>query len=376
MRGRGSAASRAKAKRRKSLETILAEAIERERARVGATMSEAEFEQLTSEAIVTAAGKTAGEIVESLRKEYPALQKWRADLDDSTVAAVSREWGDPLGKLDAIHHSMAEFGSEVIQRLNPKSSHLAQALILLLGRAARVGGEICLLLRHGYPDGAQARWRTLHEVAVVVWVLAEYGEECAEKYLLHADVQECRMARQYAEDAEALGRPPINRVYMEGLEGRRRSLVSRFGKAFGTDYGWATGIGGVTVPRLKDLEAAVEMRGFRELVGEASSHVHAGADGLHPTGVPNHGANVVLLGASQTGLAEAGGNTAVTMVQVVAGLYSANPSIEHGLWVKAMAIMSKECGDSFTQAEATEGRVAGRMKRVLGLRMPKPRRSR
>ena len=40
---------------------------------------------------------------------------------------------------------------------------------------------ILALLRSGFADDAHARWRSLHELAVVSGFISEYGEDVAEK---------------------------------------------------------------------------------------------------------------------------------------------------------------------------------------------------
>jgi hypothetical protein len=41
--------------------------------------------------------------------------------------------------------------------------------------------------RHG--DGAIARWRTLHEIAVIAMCVRDRGDAMAERYLLHSTVE-------------------------------------------------------------------------------------------------------------------------------------------------------------------------------------------
>ena len=59
--------------------------------------------------------------------------------------------------------------------------YVFEALSRLLARACRIAEEVLVLLKAGYGQGALARWRALHEVAVVADLIAENGEDCAER---------------------------------------------------------------------------------------------------------------------------------------------------------------------------------------------------
>jgi len=52
-------------------------------------------------------------------------------------------------------------------------------LARLYGRACQIGRKIELLLSNGFADGAEARWRTLHELTVVACFIYKHGEETA-----------------------------------------------------------------------------------------------------------------------------------------------------------------------------------------------------
>ena len=54
--------------------------------------------------------------------------------------------------------------------------------------------EIICLLENGFADGAMARWRTLHEIAIVAIVLSKHGEDIAQGYLDHQAVESKRAA--------------------------------------------------------------------------------------------------------------------------------------------------------------------------------------
>lgn len=59
-----------------------------------------------------------------------------------------------------------------------------EALAHLFPRALLVAQEIICLLKGGFPDGALARWRSLHELSITAMYIAKHGEDVAIPYLL------------------------------------------------------------------------------------------------------------------------------------------------------------------------------------------------
>jgi hypothetical protein len=73
-------------------------------------------------------------------------------------------------------------GRQLAKEQTDHNQHLASALTRLHARACQVAAEILALMQHGFADGAMARWRTLHEIAVIATFLRDRGEVMAERY--------------------------------------------------------------------------------------------------------------------------------------------------------------------------------------------------
>ena len=82
-----------------------------------------------------------------------------------------------------------------------------EALIGLYARACRVAREVHHLLSGGFPFGALARSRTLHELAVITIGIADYGRDEAHADLADRFLQHAWIARYSdAEDGSHPGR--------------------------------------------------------------------------------------------------------------------------------------------------------------------------
>jgi hypothetical protein len=74
----------------------------------------------------------------------------------------------------------------------------------LHARACQIANKVAVLLGAGFAEGAIARWRSLHEVAVVSMFIG--GDEgLAERYRLHEAVESLRVARLYVRHQDRLG---------------------------------------------------------------------------------------------------------------------------------------------------------------------------
>ena len=163
-------------------------------------------------------------------------------------------WRRPIDLLDLFVYLSLEagtdFNSEYRQDAIASGDAVLEVLTRLHGRACQVAKEILVLLRSGFADGADARWRTLHELAIVALLIGEHGQELAERYRLHEAVQQYKLARQYQDHCQSLNREPIPQEEFAELKERRDELIDQFGPAFKNDYGWAASVTETNNPTL------------------------------------------------------------------------------------------------------------------------------
>ncbi len=79
-------------------------------------------------------------------------------------------WVHPLDLYELCLYVAQNCGDYFNRKFRPKAAaendYQFEAMVRLQAGAVRVTGEIYALLLSGYASGAQARWRTLHEIAV------------------------------------------------------------------------------------------------------------------------------------------------------------------------------------------------------------------
>jgi Family of unknown function (DUF5677) len=148
---------------------------------------------------------------------------------------LKRQWGKALDAFDELVAVTAETG-DLVARRQASETPLFVAQELLRQRACRVSWEIHTLCSTGFADGAYARWRTLHEIAVVVTFLRKFGEPAAKRYFDHAHVKNRKIVREYEDCQVELKDSPLPPEEVQRSEDKKQATLSKYkGEEFGQD---------------------------------------------------------------------------------------------------------------------------------------------
>jgi hypothetical protein len=266
-------------------------------------------------------------------------------------------WGPALELFEATVLVAEEAGADFNAAHRPAASkeldYVFGALILLHGRACLTASEVLELLRTGHPFGAHARWRTLHEIAVVGSLIGEHGQEIAERYLLFRWIQEDADAREYQLYSEALGYVPYTDAEMEMHRQNREALIERFGKSFAGRNGWAVPLFKEgTQPSFKDLERRAGMDHLRPHYSWSSHPVHAGSKGSAMAIRNRGGYEVILTGPTNYGLADPGHGALISLLQITTTLLiHGRPKMDQepmrAVVARALALLVDQAGELF-----------------------------
>ncbi|GJG87324.1 hypothetical protein tb265_25050 [Gemmatimonadetes bacterium T265] len=244
-------------------------------------------------------------------------------------AAVRRGWGDALNLLELLIDAFHEYGRDGLLATGRAGSLAGDARLSALGRlharACRTAYEVLSLLECGLADGALARCRTLHEIAIVGTVLGANAPVVAERYTRHAAVRAERAMRDFNPHHAALGWEPIPAAALQAAAAHVEALVEEYGSRYRHDYGWADGVVAPAVAghkvAIQDLERAAGLAHYRPFGDWASGSVHAGPQGLQSLGHPLDPTREVLYaGGSTSGLADPGQHAALSLGHFVAAL--------------------------------------------------------
>lgn len=178
----------------------------------------------------------------------------------------------------------------------------------LTARGLQAFNEVTWLLKGGFPNGAYVRSRTLHELYVTASILGQFGHpgaehpELVERYFRHHEAFD----RSTAENIMSTGMvdPTVffDDATLAQLDRNREALLSRYGRSFGTMWGWAAPLFAknerVTMDKLGDL---VEP-GLNFFYGMTSAHAHGGSQGWHENFVKRGDETVMSAGPTNLGL--------------------------------------------------------------------------
>ena len=205
-----------------------------------------DVERFFGEQYETIVRDAAENIADLLHKTLTANWPGEYEAQEAEVAAfrsrLERRWGKALAKLRMLLTIVREWTAGAFERWQHakaagKKSHLTDVMLRLLVRACQVTDEILVLLENGFADAAMARWRTLHEIAIVSAVIAKYGEEIAERYVHYQIVESSSAIKLYERDHKDLGFRSISKRLKEKVQKDHNKAVKRFGKRFKDENG-------------------------------------------------------------------------------------------------------------------------------------------
>lgn len=338
---------------------------------LGTTSFSELFEMLVHEAVEHGAGEqavvvaidqgaqaAAVVVADGLEADAPRMPREHKAIRDGFERRLQQRWGPALNLYECVYVCCLEAG-EAFQREQDATDGGAvdakfRALTLLHGRACLVASEVYGLLRTGHAAGAQARWRTLHELAVVAFTLAASDSDISQRFLLHRGVEQYKDAQRYQEHCEDLGYEKFSNEEMEAMRRASDNLVARYGTDYRRDWGWAKPLfPGNERPDFASLERRAGFEHLRPWYRLANHGIHSGATGaIHVIDFYGRGREM-LAGPSNAGLADPANGALIALQQVTAALllYAAPtpPDAEDIITVKAIQIMLDRAQQAFLE---------------------------
>jgi Family of unknown function (DUF5677) len=162
-----------------------------------------------------------------------------------------------------------------------------------------------------------ARWRTLHEIAVVAAVIAQHGESIAERYLAHQAIESKKAMDRYLACHKLLGYKPLAIREQKKIQKNYDRAIALYGKPFKSDYGWAANHLKNPQPNFVHLEEAAGRAEMRSHYQMGNDNIHAGVKSMYVRlGLLDY--EGLLAGRSNVGLNEPGQSAAHTLTQLCA----------------------------------------------------------
>ncbi|MGH2485596.1 MAG: DUF5677 domain-containing protein, partial [Ktedonobacterales bacterium] len=319
-----------------------------------ATGQEQEVQAAITQALEAATSEGADRVIESLKRDAPKMLAEQEKIRDGFETRLRKRWGKALDLFEMTLVSTQEAGNNFCAQHADKAARendiMFWALVRLHARACQVASEVLALLRGGYAIAAMARWRTIHEIAVTTTLIREHGADLAKRYLEHEVIESAAAVRDYQLYYTRLGYEPYDDGTVAELAERRKVLLDRYGRDFDATYGWAGHAIGTACPNFRRLEQAAKLDHMRPHYRMASHGIHSNPKGIlfHLDSIGRE--SVLHAGASNSGLADPGHATLITLNLCTMLLLTMASNEDTLLILKVLTRLEREAGEQFLSA--------------------------
>lgn len=315
-----------------------------------------EYGEQLSDTIPKIVQETSDILLGELKNTASSMLAEHKQFRDQFEHSVLQKWGSALELLEMLiviaSEAGEDFASEFGTSASEHSDFLFEVLMRLHARSCQIANEVLTLLKAGYADGANARWRTMHEITVMGLFVKKFGSGVAERYLLHESIESYRAAQQYQRHSNQLGYSPLTDQELSELESSYQQLIDRFGRPYAKTYGWAAQALGNNDPKFTDIEQAVDLAHWRPLYKLASHSVHANPKGvLFKLGLHPEENETLLAGPSDTGFADPGHSAAISLLQITTLSLTLHPNIDRLAVCYVMLAIAEEVGDALLSVQ-------------------------
>jgi hypothetical protein len=296
-------------------------------------------------------------LLTGLRDTAPKMLREHANERIGFEKRLLKAWKKPFNLLEMFIVIAYEAGEEInveIRKDNlPNDKYLLEVLMRLHARACQIASEILVLIKSGYSDGAIARWRTLHEIAVVASFINKHGNEVAERYLLHDGIESFKVANQYKIYYKALGEEQLNEEEYIAVKNNYEKLIIRYGKPYRFEYGWAASAINKAKPNFSDIVEDSGLSINRPYYKMASHNVHANPKGImFKLGlIPPNSNKILLAGPSNSGFTDPAQCTAISLGSITIELITIKPTIDNLILRNILLILESEIGEEFLKVQ-------------------------
>jgi hypothetical protein len=307
------------------------------------------------EGIAEALRESGETLLDTLLEGAPTMLAERRANRDAFEADLLTFWGEAFDLYETFHVCCKEAGQDFFDRYMPAPEqphdYVFDALMRLHGRGCLVASEVLTLLRAGFPSGAHARWRTIHELAVVAFFVAEHGPEIARRYLAHDAIERHKSAVLYNTYHAQLGYEPFEPSEFAAIEKAYHEALEEFGPGFGKEWGWAIpALADGVSPTFRAIEEAAGLDHLRPYYRMASDPSHANAHGSF-SDLGLHEPFGILVGPSPIGFADPAHGACISLFQVTVCVLNYRTDMRNAMTLNALSKMLHQVGEMFLDAQ-------------------------
>ena len=267
-------------------------------------------------------------------------------------------YGDAIDWLEIFVGLCREAGTDIYER---REVDLTGEVILdIHARACLAASEVLALLSAGFPMGALATWRTIHETAVYATLLGDHGRDddsrLSQRWLAFRDVERYRDALLHQKDALRLGLEPFSAEAMGAMKEPSETAVRNYGQSIASPNGWAIELTHPERPHFIQLEAKAGLSHLRGYYKWASHRVHIDGRGNDMNRYTRGDHWVRLVGPTNLGLIDPAELTMsslwITTNAVLTGTSDEEPSSGEVVAMQLLGLLRDHVSPKFECGEA------------------------
>lgn len=192
----------------------------------------------------------------------PKFEKYHSELS-GFKERLNSQWAEAFSRLELFIVQSQDANNEIYRKYHKIVSEENGLVFLVIFRLHRnaciVAKEILVLMRHGFPEGAKARCRTLEELIVIGSFIAKHGDDVAERYLAHQYLEDIKAAREFQKYRKKDGENQFTDKQMKEMDENFERLLKIYNTPFKESYGWAADVLKNKNPRFSDLVRDVKL---------------------------------------------------------------------------------------------------------------------
>lgn len=303
--------------------------------------------------------ESADVLLKELKSKSSKMLDERRRYEKGFEKRLFQRWKKPFDLLEMFLEialeAGAEFNEEYREEASKTSDFRFDVLTRLHARGCLIGFEILSLLKHGFADGAYARWRTLHEIACISFFILEHNQDIAKRFLQYEIVESYRQALAYQKHCLELGYEPLTKKELTEIKRAYDNICKIYGKDFRQyPYGW--------IPKsilrkrnFAEIEKYVKLDRLRPYYNMACYNVHSGPKGiLFKLGLiqDRSKGELLLAGPSNFGLADPGQSSAISLSQITTCLLSTKPTMDRLIMIRVMQNLLAEICETFCEVQS------------------------
>ena len=293
----------------------------------------------------------------SLNKNAKKMLKSQREEHGLFKLRLYDRWEKAIDLFECLIKASEEAGIEHCDKLFSKSDESNdfkhEAVIKIHARSIQIAKEILALIKSGFADGANARWRSLHELSVTCLFLTENNNEVSKRYLDHEIVKIYKEAKDYNLVYKKLGYSPISSKEFNQIKKNYDELIEYYGKGFKYRNGFEWIPESILSNRnFRALEEHVKVDKLHPFYNLSCNSVHGGARGFYRLGLmDNFQDKILLTGPSNYGHADPIQNTTISLIHISTSLLTLEPDFDSLLKVHILNSYSHEISITATDIQ-------------------------